>query len=62
MGFKSARKNAGIKLREVADALGVTEQAVCSWESGVKKPRADKLLALANIYHCTVDELLREEE
>lgn len=62
MGFKSARKNAGIKLREVADALGVTEQAVCAWERGVKMPRADKLLALANIYHCTVDELLREEE
>ena len=61
MGFRKARYAAGVKLREVAEALGVSEQAVCEWESGRKKPRSDKLIPLANLYGCTIEELLRPD-
>ena len=62
MGFRTARKAAGVRLCDAAKKLGVTEQAVCDWETGRKKPRTDKLLAIANLYNCTVDALLRPEE
>lgn len=44
--------------REVAKALGVKPSAVSKWERGLAKPRADKLPAIANLYGCTVDQLL----
>jgi transcriptional regulator with XRE-family HTH domain len=35
---------------------------VCQWENGDALPKADKLVAIAKLYGCTVEELLKEEE
>ena len=43
---------------ELARRMGVTHQAVISWEKGVSYPTAAKLLQLAEIFGCSVDELL----
>lgn len=48
--------------REVAKALGVKAAAVSNWESGKTMPRASLLPRIAELYGCTVDELLKEEE
>ena len=61
MSFKSCRYAAKIKLREAAEYMGVSEQAVCAWEAGRSYPAGDKLLRLATLYGCTVDALLRED-
>ena len=61
MGFKEARLKAGKKVSEVVERLGVTDAAVYQWETGVYTPRRDKLVALAEFYGCTIDELLRKE-
>lgn len=61
MSFKSCRYAANIKLKDAAEAMGVSEQAVCAWESGRSYPAGDKLLRLASLYSCTVDELLKED-
>ena len=47
--------------REVAAALGVKPSAVSKWERGLSKPRADKLVAIASLYGCTVDQLLEND-
>jgi transcriptional regulator with XRE-family HTH domain len=47
---------------DVARNVGVKQAAVSSWERGVSTPRKSILLALARLYACTVDELLREDE
>lgn len=47
--------------REVAEILGVKPSAVSKWERGLAKPRADKLVAIANLYGCTVDQLLEDD-
>lgn len=39
----------------------VSQQAVAKWENGDAMPRADKLLAIAQVLGTTVDALLREE-
>lgn len=61
MSFKSARQKAGKSVAEVVKEFNVTDAAVYQWETGVNKPRVDKLLRLAEFYGCTVEELLRDD-
>lgn len=60
MSFLSARTKAGLSQRKVAAELGITDAAVCLWETGRTHPRAALMVKLAELYGCTVDELLRE--
>ena len=60
MGFQSARKNAGLTQKQVAEAVGVDQSAVCLWETGRTTPRASLLLVLSKLYGVTVDELLKD--
>lgn len=59
--IKRIRENAGLTQAQVANTLGVRQSTVAMWENGENHPRADKLLLLADILGCTVDELLREK-
>lgn len=62
MSIKVARKKAGLSQLDVAKALGITTGAVSMWENGMTQPRPDKLVALADLFKCTVDELLRGDD
>lgn len=44
----------------VAEAIGVSRQAVSKWESGASDPSTTNLIALANLYGLTAEELLQE--
>ena len=52
-----ARKKAGLSQEALADALGVTRQAVSKWETGKSSPRSDKLPLLAQILGVEVGQL-----
>lgn len=58
MSFLSARKKAGLSQAEVAVALGISSAAVCQWETGKTAPDSRKLPKIAELFNCTVDELL----
>ncbi len=58
MSFASARKNAGFSQAEAARRLGVDASTVCSWEIGRQSPRAVMLVKMAELYCCTIDELM----
>jgi transcriptional regulator with XRE-family HTH domain len=60
MSFLTARKNAGLTQKEVADQIGVDQTAVSFWENGKTLPRASLLSKIAMIYGVTVDELLSD--
>ena len=62
MGFKNRRLSANLTQEEVASIIHVSRTTVSMWESGESKPRSSRLLELANLYKCTVDDLLREDE
>lgn len=62
MGLLTARTRAGLSQRAVAKELGITDAAVCLWETGKTMPRAALLPRLAALYGTTVDELLREDD
>ncbi len=52
------RKEHGYSQEQLADALGISRQAVSKWERGEASPDTDNLIALARLYGVTVDEVL----
>ncbi len=51
------RKN-GYSQEELAEKLGVSRQAVSKWERAEASPDTDNLIALAELYGVTIDELI----
>lgn len=61
MSFSSARERTGLTQKEVAEKLGIDQSAVSLWETGKTSPRIAVLIKLAELYHCSLDELLTQE-
>lgn len=61
MSFRKARLNAGMTVAEVMKALSVSDAAVYQWETGVTLPTGKRMIEVAKLYGCTVDELLKED-
>ena len=53
------RKQRGWTQTELADKLGVTNQAVSKWENGDSFPDTGMLVPLAELFGVSVDELLK---
>ena len=58
MSFSSERKKAGISQADVARAMQVSTATVSYWETGKNLPSSRKLRQLAELFGCTIDELL----
>ena len=56
--FIAARENAGLTQREAAEKLCVNQSTVCFWETGRNFPRASMLVKMADLYCCSMDQLL----
>ena len=52
------RQEHGYSQEELAEALGVSRQAISNWERGATSPDTNNLVALARLYKVSVDELL----
>ena len=57
--LKAHRQQSGMTQEYVAEALGVSRQAVSKWETGAAEPSTSNLLALAKLYGVDPGELLR---
>jgi transcriptional regulator with XRE-family HTH domain len=57
--FEHYRRRANLTQKDVADILGLDQTTVSRWECGHKLPRADRLLRISELYHCSVDDLLK---
>ena len=53
------RRGMGLTQQELADRLGVTNRTISKWETGETFPETAQLVPLADVFHITVDELLR---
>ena len=51
------RKKMDMTQEELADQLGISNQAVSNWETEQNNPDEDVLIKLADIFHVTLDEL-----
>lgn len=57
--IKALRKAAGIKVKDVADTLGVSTQAVAKWQAGTALPTIDNhLVILAAMLNTKIDDIL----
>lgn len=57
MGFKEARERAGLSPMQAAEKLKVSLATVYYWESGTYIPNGKRFPEIAELYHCSVDEL-----
>ncbi len=46
---------------QVAKELGVTQSAVCQWESGRRRPSYFYLSELSALFHCSIDDIVKGE-
>lgn len=60
--MRRLRKERKLSQEEVAWDLGISRQAVAKWELGQSWPDLDNLLLLSDLFQCTVDQLLREQQ
>ena len=58
--LKAHRTHCNMTQEFVAESLGVSRQAVSKWEMGTSEPSTSNLMALAQLFGVTAEELLRE--
>lgn len=59
--IQNLRKEKNLTQREVADKLGVSEQAVSKWETGETMPDLERCRKLAEIFEDSLDDLANYE-
>ena len=57
--IQSLRKSKGMSQEELADAVGVSRQAVSKWESEQATPDLEKVVIMSDIFEVTTDYLLK---
>lgn len=57
--LKELRMKCNMTQEFVAEAIGVSRQAVSKWETGLSDPSTANLLALAKLYGVSAEELLK---
>lgn len=55
--IRKYRKKRNLKQSELALLVGVNRTAVTKWESGEANPRAERLLKIADVLRCSIDDL-----
>ena len=56
--MKSLRKQRNLTQEQLAEALGISCQAVSKWENGVSDPSTSNLIALAKLFGLSAEDLL----
>lgn len=57
--IQNLRKTKGISQEQLADAIGVSRQAVSKWESEQTTPDIDKIILMSEYFDVTTDYLLK---
>ena len=58
MNLREIRLARGITQKTLADAVGLSDQAICTYEIGTREPNLETLRKLATVLDCTIDELI----
>lgn len=60
--IRGERSRIDMTQEQLAERLGVSQSAVRSWENNTSKPGPNQLLAMSDLFGCTVDYLLNRTE
>jgi Fic family protein len=58
--IKNSREAKNLKIKDIANALGIDPALVSKWESGTRKPTKDQVLKLASVLEIDTEKLLIE--
>ncbi len=56
------RNQMNMSQNELAEKLQVSRQTVSKWETGVSCPEIAKLIAISDLFHVSIDYLVRDNE
>ena len=59
--IRRMRTERGIRVTEISDALMIDKQAVYRWEYGKSLPQLENCLALARMFHTTIEDIFHIE-
>ncbi len=57
--IQNLRKTKGLSQEQLADAIGVSRQAVSKWESDQTTPDLEKIVLMSELFEVTTDYLLK---
>lgn len=57
ISLAAARVNAKLTQEEVAKALNVGKQTICSWENGKSEPKTSQFRQLSELYDMPIDNI-----
>ena len=60
--LKLYRKDSKLTQSQVADSLNVSRKTISSWENGRNFPDINSIVMLSDIYHVSLDALLRDDQ
>ncbi len=60
--LKELRKERGMKLKDVAEAMGVTVRAISRYEEGTREPSVEMIIKFCKLYEVSADYLLGLED
>ena len=60
--IQNLRKQKGLSQEQLAEAVGVSRQAVSKWEAEQSVPDIDKIILICDYFGVTTDYILRDEE
>lgn len=60
--LKQLRVNSNVQVKDLARKLKMTESAYYNYESGKREPSINVLIAIANFYHISLDDLVVTEK
>lgn len=58
--IERARKKLGLSQAELGQRVGVSQTAVCRWETGAKQPSLNNMLKLSKVLEIPMDYLLND--
>lgn len=59
--LQALRKAHGLSQDALAEKLGISRQSISKWERGESSPDTDNLIALAQVYGITIDEIINSD-
>ncbi|MBS1347934.1 MAG: helix-turn-helix transcriptional regulator [Firmicutes bacterium] len=59
--MSTLQRQHGLSQEQLATQIGISQQDISKWESGISTPELDKLLALSQVFAISIDELTCDE-
>lgn len=59
--IRELRLERGLSQAALAKEIGVSQKAIDYWERGINEPKASYIVALADLFGVSCDELLRRQ-